>query len=181
MAIYEKWDGITVSKAAERLGVSKMSVTRCFDEIEYLNVDILNMKGKSRVLTIPQDIRSLWENIRSVMRNPVIKRYDLKEDIHLKKRAGISALCDFSLLEDNSYPTYAVTKKELSETGIAKMKRIQIGEEIGCTVLELGYFIDFAQKSTEDPLSITLSLSDEEKEDERVLISVNEMLEEYVW
>ena len=180
-AIYEKWDGITVSKAAERLGVSKMSVTRCFDEIEYLNVDILNMKGKSRVLTIPQDIRSLWENIRSVMRNPVIKRYDLKEDIHLKKRAGISALCDFSLLEDNSYPTYAVTKKELSETGIAKMKRIQMGEEIGCTVLELGYFIDFAQKSTEDPLSITLSLSDEEKEDERVLISVNEMLEEYVW
>lgn len=180
-AIYEKWDRITVSKAAEKLCVSKMSVSRCFDEIEYLNVDILDMKGKSRVITIPQDIRTLWDNIKSVMRNPVIKRYDLKDDIHLKKKAGISALCEYSLLEDNKYPTYAVTKKELSETAIAKMRRVSRGEEIGCTVLELGYFIDFNQKSIEDPLSVSLSLTDEEKQDERVIISVSEMMEEYVW
>lgn len=181
MAIYEKWNEMTVSKTADRLDVSKMSVTRCFDELEYLNVNIISIKGKSRVITIPNDIQQLWEQVRPVLRNPVIMRYDLKEDIHLEKKAGISALCEYSMLEDNNYPTYAVTKKELSKIGLTGMPRIRVGEEIGCTVLKLGYFIDYNNKLIEDPLSVVLSLTDEEKQDERVIISINEMLEEYVW
>ena len=99
----------------------------------------------------------------------------------MEKKAGITALCEYSLLSDNDYPTYAITKKEISETGIKKMKRVRRGEEIGCVVLELGYFINFDNKKIEDPLSVVLSLSDEEKQDERVCISVDEMLEGYVW
>ena len=180
-AIYERWENVTVSKAAVRLGVTKMSVSRCFDEIEYLNVDILGMKGKSRVITVPPDIRKLWDSMQSVWRNPVIARYELKDDIKLEKRAGISALCEYSLLSDNKYPTYAITKKEITESGIKKMKQVHSGEEIGCIVLELGYFIDFENRALEDPLSVALSLTEAEKQDERVSISINEMLEEYVW
>lgn len=180
-AIYEKWDKVTVSEAAVRLGVTKTSVTRCFDEIEYLSIDILDAKGKSRAITVSEDRKQLWEKLQSVLRNPVIARYELREDIHLDKKAGITALCEYSLLSDNDYPTYAITKKEISETGIKKMKRICRGEEIGCVVLELGYFIDFENKKIEDPLSVVLSLSDGEKQDERVRISIDEMLEEYVW
>ncbi len=33
----------------------------------------------------------------------------------------------------------------------------------------------------QDPLSVVLSLTGEEEEEERVDISINEMLEEYVW
>ena len=47
--------------------------------------------------------------------------------------------------------------------------------------MELGYFIDFFGKGLQDPLSVALSLTREEQEEERVKISVNEMLEEYVW
>ena len=180
-AIYEKWDKVTVSEAAVRLGVTKTSVTRCFDEIEYLGIDILDAKGKSRAITVSEDRKKLWEKLQSVLRNPVIARYELREDLLLDKKAGITALCEYSLLSDNDYPTYAITKKEISETGIKKMKRVCRGEEIGCVVLELGYFINFDNKKIEDPLSVVLSLSDEEKQDERVSISINEMLEEYVW
>lgn len=180
-AIYEKWDKVTVSEAAVRLGVTKTSVTRCFDEIEYLSIDILDAKGKSRAITVSEDRKQLWEKLQSVLRNPVIARYELREDLLLDKKAGITALCEYSLLSDNDYPTYAITKKEISETGIKKMKRVCRGEEIGCVVLELGYFIGFENKKIEDPLSVVLSLSDEEKQDERVSISINEMLEEYVW
>lgn len=180
-AIYEKWDKVTVSEAAVRLGVTKTSVIRCFDEIEYLSIDILDAKGKSRAITVSEDRKQLWEKLQSVLRNPVIARYELREDIHLDKKAGITALCEYSLLSDNDYPTYAITKKELSETGIKKMKRVRRGEEVGCVVLELGYFIDFENKKIEDPLSVVLTLSDEEKQDERVRISIDEMLEEYVW
>lgn len=180
-AIYEKWDKVTVTEAADKLEVSKMSASRCFNEIEYLNIDILDMKGKARVITIPDDIQELWKQIKNVLRNPVIARYELHKDIHLEKKAGITALCEYSLLSDNSYPTYAVTKKELSDTGIKKMKQICRGEEIGCVVLELGYFINYENKLIEDPLSIILSLTNEDKQDERVTISIKEMLEEYVW
>ena len=181
VAIYEKWENVTVSEAAIKLGVSKKSVSRCFDEIEYLNVEILGMKGKSRVITVPADIKKLWDDIQSILRNPVIARYELAENIHLDKKAGISALCEYSLLSDSAYPTYAITKKEITEIGIKKMQQVHPGEEIGCVVLELGYFVDFENKGTEDPLSVALSITEMEKQDERISISIREMLEEYVW
>lgn len=180
-AIYEKWENVTVSDAAEKLSVTKMSISRCFDEIEYLNVDILSMKGKSRVITIPADIKKLWNDMQDVLRNPVIARYELLEDMKLEKKGGISALCEYSLLSDNEYPTYAITKREITESGIKKMRLVHQGEEIGCVVLELGYFVDFKNKSVEDPMSVALSLSEIERQDERVNISVREMFEEYVW
>ena len=46
-AMYEKWNNVIVSEAARKLGVTKMSISRAFDELEYLNVDVLGMKGES--------------------------------------------------------------------------------------------------------------------------------------
>lgn len=180
-AIYEKWDKVTVSTAAEKLDVSKTSASRCFDEIEYLNVNILDTKGKSRAITIPPDVKQLWKQLQHILRSPVIRRYEFPNDIYLDKKAGITALCEYSLLSDNAYTTYAVTKKELSDTGIKKLKQVRKGEDIGCAVLEVGYFIDYNHKPIQDPLSAFLSLTDEELQDERVVKSINEMLEEYVW
>ena len=95
--------------------------------------------------------------------------------------AGISALCEYSLLSDNKYPTYGITKKDITKSGVSKMQRASAYDEIGCIVFELGYFVEFGNKNLQDPLSVSLSLSNEELNDERVSISVNEMLEEYVW
>ncbi len=181
MAIYERWNEVKVSDAAKRLGVSTKSASRCFDELEYLNIGVLGMKGKSRVINIPDDRKQLWQQIEDVLRNPVIRRFILRKDMKLEKKAGISALCEYSLLADNSYPTYAVTKKELKASGVKVEKQGSKQEEIGCVVLELGYFIDFLGKGLQDPLSVALSRTGEEQEEERIDISINEMLEEYVW
>ena len=181
MAIYERWNEVKVSGVAKRMGVSTKSASRCFDELEYLNIDVLGMKGKSRVINIPNDRKQVWQQIENVLRNPVIRRFVLREDMKLEKKAGISALCEYSLLSDNAYPTYAVTKKELKASGVTEEKQVSELEEIGCAVLELGYFIDFSGKGLQDPLSVVLSLTGEEQEEERIDISINEMLEEYVW
>ena len=181
IAIYERWNEVKVSGAAKRMGVSTKSASRCFDELEYLNIDVLGMKGKSRVINIPDDRKQLWQQIERVLRNPVIRRFVLREDMKIEKKAGISALCEYSLLSDNVYPTYAVTKRELKASGVKVEKQVSELEEIGCVVLELGYFIDFLGKGFQDPLSVVLSLTGEEQEEERVDISINEMLEEYVW
>ena len=181
IAIYERWNEVKVSDAAKRLEVSTKSASRCFDELEYLNIDVLGMKGKSRVINIPNDRKQLWQQIERMLRNPVIRRFILRKDMKLEKKAGISALCEYSLLSDNAYLTYAVTKKELKASGVTEEKQVSELEEIGCAVLELGYFIDFSGKGLQDPLSVVLSLTGEEQEEERIDISINEMLEEYVW
>ena len=181
IAIYERWNEVKVSDAAKRMGVSTKSASRCFDELEYLNIDVLGMKCKSRVINISDDRKQLWQQIERVLRNPVIRRFVLRKDMKLEKKAGISALCEYSLLSDNVYPTYAVTKKELKASGVKEEKQVSELEEIGCVVLELGYFIDFSGKGLQDPLSVVLSLTGEEQEEERVDISISEMLEEYAW
>lgn len=180
-AIYERWNEIKISAAAEKLGVSKMSASRCFDELEYLNINVLNMKGKSRVIAVPGNLKQLWNEIHVILRSPVIRKYVLSEDIKLEKKAGISALCEYTLLSDNQYPTYAVTKKELKESGVKDRRQVRITEDIGCVVLELGYFIHFDGKNVEDPFSTALSFTDAEKEDERIRIAIKQMLEEHVW
>ncbi len=180
-ALYEKWNNMNVTKIAEKLGVTKMSVSRCLDEIEYLDIKILDKSGKTRKVSVREEIKVLWEEIKPVLRNPVITRLQLAEDIQLDKKAGISALCEFSMLSDNVYPTYAVIKSELKETNMKQKRKIFIGEEIGCEVLELGYFIEYNGKKLQDPLSVMLSLSSEDLEDERVQICIEEMMERYVW
>ena len=98
MAIYERWNKVTVSEAATKLGVSKTSASRCFDEIEYLNVNILDTKGKARAVTVPSDIKQLWEQLQHILRSPVIRRYEFPNDIYLDKKAGITALCSLIML-----------------------------------------------------------------------------------
>ena len=180
-ALYEKWDKMNVTRISERLQVTKMSITRCLDELEYLDIDILDVSGKTRKVSVGEDIKKVWENIKPVLRNPVITKFQLAEDIGLENKAGISALCEYSLLSDNVYPTYAITKKELSAKNIKSYRQISAGETMGCEVLEVGYFIDFEGKNIQDPLSVTLSLSEKDLEDERVQICIDEMLEKYVW
>ena len=180
-AIYEKWKGVTVTQAASKLGVTKMSVSRALDEIEYLKIDILGVKGSSRVINIDEDVKRLWYKLKEKLRNPVIERFEMRDDLKLEKLGGISALCEYSLLADNKYPTYAVTKKEIKELGLRTKQQARPGEEIGCVVLEVGYFIDLNDKKIEDPLSVALDLSDFDMNDERVNKSVEEMLGEYVW
>ena len=123
VAIYERWNEVKVSEAAERLSVSRKSASRCFDELEYLNIDVLGMKGKSRVINVPDDRKEFWKENIGILRNPVIRKFVLREDIKLEKKAGISALCEYSLLSDNAYPTYAVTKKELKASGVKMEKQ----------------------------------------------------------
>lgn len=180
-ALYERWDNMNVTKIAEKLGVTKMSVSRCLDEIEYLDIDIIDTTGKTRKISVCGEPKVMWEKINPILRNPVIAKYELAEDISLTRKAGISALCEYSLLEDNDYPTYGITKKDLKALNLKSKRQISRGEEKGCVVLELGYFIEFKEKDIQDPLSVKMSLSEDDMIDERVQISVDKMLEEYVW
>lgn len=180
LGIIEGYEKATVTYIASRLGISKMAISKCFDEIEYLGIDVLDSKGRYRAITVNPDKKAAWRAIEPFCRNPVIRKFNLVENVKLSKMAGISALCEYSMLSDNAYPTYAITKEDINKSGIRTMKQAGRNDEIGCVVLELGYYIDSVKKNIQDPLSVCLSL-DDEKNDERVELSIEEMLEEYVW
>ena len=178
--LYEGYDHDTVSKLAEHLDVSKMAISKSFDEMEYMDIGIIEIRNRRRTITIRKGDKEAWERFRPLMRNPVIKVFELKEDVKLPVKAGISALSEYSMLADNNYPTYAIEKKGIASSGIRDMKQVGRGEDTGCRVFELGYIIDKIKKDVQDPLSVMLSIRDE-MDDERVEASVNEMLKEYVW
>jgi predicted DNA-binding transcriptional regulator YafY len=50
-ALYQGWQKVTVTQAAKLLNVSKMSITRCFDELEALNIPYLSIQKRSRHFT----------------------------------------------------------------------------------------------------------------------------------
>ena len=180
-AIYEKWNGITVTKAAEQLDITKMSASRCFDEIDFFDMPILGTKGKSRVINVPDDVKELWSSIEVYMRNPVINIFYINDNLNLPVFGGMSALAEYSMISDNKYPTYVVEKKYIKDLAL-KDRLVDIKkDEPSCIIQEVGYVVSFGKGDVIDPLSLLLSLSDDEKKDERIEISIREMLEEYVW
>jgi len=181
-ALYEAWNGVTVSRAAEALGVSKMTVTRCFDELEALDMPVLRVKSRARRLFMGSDRLSMWQLIRPVLRNPIIREFHPAEALKAGlPKSGISALAEYSMLADNPFPTVAFERARAGELNAAAWKQVPRGEQPACVVHEVGYMLPFGKHNTVDPLSITLMLSDEEKSDPRVEECINEMLEEYVW
>lgn len=178
--LYEAYEKATVTYIAERMHVSKMAVSKAFDEIEYMGIDVMDIKGKSRAVTMNGEKKASWNQIRPFMRNPIIQRINLKDDIKLHEKAGISALSEYSMLSDNPYPTYAVLKKDLREKGILSNKEAVRGEVVGCVVLELGYYLDPFKKNVQDPLSVLLCVEDEIS-DPRVEGAIAQMMEEYLW
>ena len=58
---------------------------------------------------------------------------------------------------------------------------VPAGEDPACIIQELGYQIPFGNGDAVDPLTVILSISEEEKSDPRVSMAIDEMLEEHVW
>ncbi|HJD27150.1 MAG TPA: helix-turn-helix domain-containing protein [Candidatus Blautia intestinipullorum] len=180
IALYEEWDDLTVTVVAEQIKVSKMSVTRVFDEIESLGIPVLAKRGRSRRYIKIGSKKEIWGTIRPFLRTPLVREYYLERNLsNISIKSGMSGLAELSMLEDNSYPTYAITKYEIREKGIDQERQIPRDEIPGCVVQEIGYCIPFYNGNIIDPLSIYLLLKD--VDDPRVETALEKMLEEYVW
>lgn len=181
MVLYNQMENINVTKAADFLGVTKMSATRCFDEIESMELPVLSKKGRTRLINIYNDKKEMWKLIKPCMRNPLLQEFFLAEDVNGELlKSGDSALDMYSMLGDNKYKTYAITKSQLSEYEIKNKKQIPSGELPGCVVQELGYVINFENSGAVDPLTIYL-IMESQIEEPRIELALNEMLEEHVW
>lgn len=85
MALYEEWNQITVTMPAEKMKVSKMSITRVFDEIEGLEIPILKKKGRTRCYEKIGTKREIWPVIEPFL---VLFKAKAWLDLNQKLEAG---------------------------------------------------------------------------------------------
>lgn len=180
VAIYQKWRKISLTDAAKALCVSKMSVTRCFDELEALKIPLVSKSERSRYFVWEQGSAALLNILRPVLRNPVVKEYRLDKPLNMRELplGGISALSSYTLLNDNEYRTYAIAKELVNNLRVSDLPCIPKGEVPAEIIQVLQYDLPFGDGTAVDPITAILSLSDEDKMDPRIEAAIDEVVEE---
>lgn len=179
-ALYHGWKKKSLTEVAAALSVSKMTITRSFDELETLDPNLIKLEGKLRRFVWEDSRRKLWETVQPFLRNPVAQVYRCGKHLEHSqaKLGGMSALSHYTMLGDNPYPTYAVSKDNVTSLSLDKVQSIP-QEEIPVAVTQvLRYSFEYRDGVAVDPLTAILSLTDEEKNDPRVESAIEAVLEE---
>jgi AcrR family transcriptional regulator len=184
-ALYKGITNSTVTEMAKILGVSKMSVTRCFDELEAFHLGLIENNGTAgRYFIWNKTKRELWEKIRPILRKPVEKEFLLDcTPPYPLPMGGLTAISHFSMLADNSYPTYAIAKQAVRDLHLEDLPQVPQGELPAAVIQVMGYAY-LHEEDAElviDPLSAALSLSQEEMNDPRIEGAVEEIMEEFLY
>jgi len=175
----------TPSSLAKQFGYTRMTMTRAFDELEMAGLGEFTSEGRERVLRFADENNVLWEKARGLLRSPVKQRLWLTgiPGDFSGLQAGLTALSRYSLLAAPAQRVYALSVKDW-----AKLKQQQgivpeviPVDEPDAIALEIWSYPPqlFAEQDVVDPLSLFLSL--QHLEDERVESALEEMMEKAVW
>ena len=178
-AIYQDWTQMTLTEAAYALSVSKMTITRSFDELQALGLNFINTEGRTRRFIWKNGRRSLWDTIRPYLRYPVAKQYMTSEQPMLSscKLGGMSAICHYSMLADDLVQVVAISKTEARDLELSNLPLIPNGESPDMIVQIMSYNIEYQDSVAIDPLTAILSLSENDNKDPRVASAIDEILE----
>jgi hypothetical protein len=182
-ALYNHWDTVNVSQAAQKLKVSKMTVSRCFDQIEAVGLPLIRKMEKERLYVWEESPMCLWDLIRPYLRNPVFREYRLDEYLPVKQYlfGGMSALSQYSMLNDNIYPTYAITKQQDKNLSIEQFEQVPENEQPLILLQVMQYTLRFPSEAAVDPVSAYLALDETEQQDSRIKTAFSKIMGEYVY
>lgn len=182
-ALYQRWRDINVSEAARVLQVSKMTVSRCFNQIQALELPLIQETEKKRRFIWGKQAKDYWTLIQPFLRNPVFREYRLDENFPQRKfpLGGMSALCHYSMLGDNDYPSYAISKQQEKHLLVADFEQVPEWEQPLMLVQVMQYTVEFPDNTAIDPITAYLTLDEAEKQEPRIKMAFEEILEEYVY
>jgi len=173
----------TPAELAKRLGYTRMTMTRAFNELAAMDLADVSTRGRQRYLTFRGTRQDLWQEALPLLRSPVRQR----QHVRLKARkpigpvAGLSALAHYSMLAAPSISTVA--------TSLDRWKELQQRNDFAETTaddpesqeVEVWSYDPklLSQGQVVDRLSLFLSLRG--SEDERVEAAMDEMMEAVSW
>ena len=167
-----KDQGISFHDLISHLELNKVYVSRAAKELEMFKLAEITVNKRSKSLIIDADRQALWRRAQDFLINPVHKKIRIKYPPPDLPLAGISALSEYSNLNDNSTKTVAVYKKYFDA------KNIEVLEYEG-VYLELWKYRPITRNGVVDKLSLYLTLKDDP--DPRVSSELADMMEALEW
>lgn len=143
-----------------------------------------SQEGRARWLRVRHSPAQAWEHAAPFLRSPVKRTLWVDYRGHVKTLqpplAGLSALASYSVLAEPQYPVYAVSPAQWKA---AQKADVQVLPELQpqasqWQVWSYGPSLLKPEK-TVDPLSLTLSLKDEQ--DDRVQQALEELRGQFPW
>lgn len=166
---------------ANRLNYSAMTVTRLVKELE--NYQLVTIEGlKEKSIKFSDLGRELWEKSFSLMTSPVLEIWltdHFVQDFHFRK-AGDTALATYTMIGESSQPTFAIGKEEFRSLKTLGTLH-QLDKKNGTVKIEVWTYnpVILSNKQDADKLSVYLSLQN--AEDERVQAERQELLNQISW
>jgi hypothetical protein len=179
-AILLRWTSVTMAEAAKRLGVTRMTMSRCFDELDGGSIGRTTRRNRERVFVWTLGVEALWEAAQPHLASPVLRTLLIEDSTPLTGAVlgGFSALCFYSNLADNRFRTYATTRTDLAMRGWDALPHAQPGEDPGMIFQVLADWVPYENGTAVDPLTAVLSLTNEERQDPRVATAIQGILDE---
>lgn len=166
------------------LGYTPMTLSRAVNELAAAGIATLRAEGRSRWLHAERTAAQTWGHARPLLRSPVKRRVWVLLPPKSKPRplrlAGLSALARLSMLAEPQWPTYAVDQAQWKSATQAGFETSP--EPIpGACEWEIWHYSPALVRNgaTVDPLSLTLSLQG--SQDERVQLALDELKEHFPW
>jgi DNA-binding MarR family transcriptional regulator len=163
---------------------NKMSMSRAIDDLERHEIIETRIEGREKQVHFKMSGRELWEKAKPVLRSPVQKNVFVENvDLPLGSIAGLSALSDQSMLVEPSRPVRALAYKGWQalqkEAGLRMIPKASA--DMAPLELEIWKYDPRRLSKGEfvDPLSLYLSL--EGNQDDRVEAALDDLLEEMEW
>ncbi|MCL5228360.1 hypothetical protein [Pseudomonas nunensis] len=190
-AIIRGWDERYVFRGVDLAGLdqySKMTTSRAMKEFQSFGLIEPAVNEKSPRWRFVASAKTIWDKALPALQSPVKRAVFSDWPPLIQRAAGLSALSKSSLLEEPPIPVIAFTKEEW-DLELRRSGRIEVGQfDHALFEVEIwSYSPDHIRGETcvsvssesVDPLSLFLSLRD--SADDRVQISLDEMMEKIEW
>jgi hypothetical protein len=161
-----------------------MTLSRAVKELTTAGIATLRTEGRVRWLHAERTAAQTWEHARPMLRSPVKRRVWVlplpKPRPRPLRLAGLSALARLSMLTEPPWPTYAVGQAEWKAAAQAGLEMLP--EPLpGACEWEIWHYTSalVPGSDTVDPLSLALSLQG--NQDERVQLALGELKGRFPW
>lgn len=111
--LYHREGEYTVKQISEKTKLNNMAITRGMSALEALKFVSSTSDGRTKYYRLCENEMCYLEKVEKHAISPVYKSVWVNKNKKLQNalRAGYSALSDYSMLADNEYETYAISKE----------------------------------------------------------------------
>lgn len=173
------------SIVATELGYTPMTLSRVIKELTAAEIATPYAVGRSRWLRMDRLPQQIWEQARPLLRSPVkrtvwVRHAEPTIGGQPKLLAGLSALASYSMLAAPQWPIYALSPAQWKAATQAGIEELPEPTPSACEWQLWSYSPALLPgTSSVDPLSLILSLQD--NQDERIQLALDELKELLPW